>query len=222
MEHKENGFVEQHDPKVDPAEETAPLLNGDGMPDVISFSRRFPRIIESDVQKAWLVAKSAFDYYGISCTLDLVNCLMTISKPRTRDSDIIFKAKDLLELLAMNIPVSRSIYIMEGRKFDIIENGSQRRGLCAKFGITSEQFRERRRLLLKGPALKALGKLTSSDIFVGDGIVVSLGDSYLGMKLVRRMVEDCILHKVTLASRIASITRTRTDMTSDNLEDLRL
>jgi hypothetical protein len=45
MEHKENGFVEQHDPKVDPAEETAPLLNGDGMPDVISFSRRFPRII---------------------------------------------------------------------------------------------------------------------------------------------------------------------------------
>lgn len=36
MEHKENGVVEQHDPKID---------HSDGMPDVISFSRRFPRII---------------------------------------------------------------------------------------------------------------------------------------------------------------------------------
>lgn len=41
------------------------------------------------------------------CNYVQVNCLMTISKPRTRDSDIIFKAKGLLELLAMNIPVSR-------------------------------------------------------------------------------------------------------------------
>ncbi|KAK9919586.1 hypothetical protein M0R45_028174 [Rubus argutus] len=155
--------------------------------EVITFSRRFHKRIETQLQNDWPMVKSTLKDYGIACELNLVKYSMTFSTTRTRDPDLIDKARDLLRLFSLAVPASQAITILNGRHWDIIKLGYQKDGLCSKFGIKREQFLERRKLLfhpsLKGDILVALGPIDS-------------------VKLIRVAVEECMIHKIPPASRV--------------------
>ncbi|CAL2269600.1 unnamed protein product [Prunus armeniaca] len=122
-----------------------PLLNEDGKPQGIAFSRHFPKCHE-----AWPKVKSALKEHGIICRLDviLINLdadtnqvfgYITIKTSKTTDPDIIVKAKQLVHLLSIRIPVNQAIRVLtlSDMHGDIIQLGDEEiSGLCSKFGVT--------------------------------------------------------------------------------------
>ncbi|CAL2269562.1 unnamed protein product [Prunus armeniaca] len=131
------------------------------------------------------MVKSALEEYHISCRLNLVFGYMTIKTSRTTDPDI---------------PVHQAIRVLTDIQCDIIEIGLLGDGLRSKFGITRDQCSER-----------MLGGLTACNVFFREDNIAVMG-SPLGLKLIRRIVVDCIVHKVDPVSFQAG----------KNLEDLHL
>ncbi|KAK9919587.1 hypothetical protein M0R45_028175 [Rubus argutus] len=229
MEDNQNGVVDMlkmEDPKADHMEE-----NDNFGPDsldeedeidleVITFSRRFPKHIKTSLQKDWPIVESALQDYHISCSLNLVKCSMTFSTTRPTDQDIIDKARDLLHLLSVNVPAPQAIKAVNGSHWDIIEFGYQKDGVCSKFGISREQFLEQRKQL-SHPSLKEFGDLIWCDIFTWDDTFVAVG-SFKAVKVVRKIVEECIVHKVPIAARIKTAQTIKAQVQAQkNLDDLR-
>ncbi|CAL8166803.1 unnamed protein product [Prunus armeniaca] len=127
-----------------------PLLNEDGKPQGIAFSRHFPKCHATFLQEAWPKVKSALKEHGIICRLDviLINLdadtnqvfgYITIKTSKTTDPDIIVKAKQLVHLLSIRIPVNQAIRVLtlSDMHGDIIQLGDEEiSGLCSKFGVT--------------------------------------------------------------------------------------
>ncbi|CAL8166769.1 unnamed protein product [Prunus armeniaca] len=140
------------------------------------------------------MVKSALEEYHISCRLNLVFGYITIKTSRTTDPDI---------------PVHQAIRVLTDIQCDIIEIGLLGDGLRSKFGITRDQCSERVKLLMH--PLNILGGLTACNVFFREDNIAVMG-SPLGLKLIRRIVVDCIVHKVDPVSFQAG----------KNLEDLHL
>ncbi|VVA12967.1 PREDICTED: KRR1 [Prunus dulcis] len=79
-----------------------PPLNEDGKPEGITFSSYFPECYGTYLHEAWAMVKSALKEYDISCRLNLI-----CQQVRSTDPDIIVKAKQLVELLSIHIPVHK-------------------------------------------------------------------------------------------------------------------
>lgn len=181
------------DPSIDhwKLEKFDPSWNESGMLEVSSFSTLFPVYREKYLQEAWPLVKAALKEYGVACDLNLVEGLMTVSTTRkTKDPYIIMKARDLIKLLSRSVPAPQAIKILgDEMQCDIIKIGNLVRN--------KERFVKRRQHLV-GPnssTLKALEILTGCYILVQGNTVAAMG-SFKGLKMVRRIVEDCLENKM--------------------------
>lgn len=192
--------------------------------EMISFGRHLPRVkgITSALSNAMPMLRSCLESFGMSCEYVGLKRILRFSTTSKFDPDdphdVITKSRVLLQLLAMNIPPSRALPVLYGKRYDIIHIGPQKNGLCAIFAINPGQFHQRRKLLT-APALEELETLTSSEILVGEAIVVSLGDSVQALNTIRKAVEGCFVYNKPLQFIVTNI---KTTMTTKNLEALRL
>ncbi|KAM1354089.1 hypothetical protein ACFX2H_033490 [Malus domestica] len=183
-----------------------------------SFSRNFHKSIKKDLQEAWPMIKSALDQYNILCSLDLARGYMIIVVIMNTDPYIIIRARNLLHLLSIGVPASQALEVLNGKICDVIDVGFKRNGLCSKFGIKKDQYVERRHLL-RG-SLQAMADLTATQIFLLGEVVAAIGGSSLGLNIFRKIVEDCIVHKVPPAYHIKNF-KMRKQVMKD-LEAMRL
>ncbi|XP_068343055.1 KRR1 small subunit processome component-like [Pyrus communis] len=145
-----------------------------------SFSAHFPKDKEKYVQEAWPMVKSALEFYDISCSLDLVEGSMTISALRWHVSEVIFiQARIVLFLFSTSTVSAPEELFPELKAFLVGPNCSY---------------------------LKALQELTSCFVVVHDDVVFAKG-SFNGLRIVRMVVEDCFVYKVSAESLIARVTK---------------
>lgn len=150
-----------------------------------------------------------------------VKCSMTFSTTKTRDPDLIDKARDLLWLFSLAVPASQARKVLNRSHWDVIKLGYQRDGLCSKFGIQREQFLERRKLL-SHPSLKEIGDMLMCDFCLDGDIFVALGP-IKSVKLAREVVEGSIVSNIHPVSRLYITKTTEMQIQARKLlEDLRL
>ncbi|KAM1046968.1 hypothetical protein TB2_025921 [Malus domestica] len=133
---------------------------------------------------------------------------MTISALRWHVNEVIFiQARIVLFLFSTStVSAPEAIKYLGVRLFLIIKIGFQVGGLCSKYGIKRELFPELKAFLV-GPNcsyLKALQELTSCFVVVHDDVVFAKG-SFNGLRIVRMVVEDCFVYKVSSESLIARV-----------------
>lgn len=152
-----------------------------------SFATLFPSYREQYLREVWPQVTKALDTYGIACELNLVEGSMTVKTTRkTWDPYAIIKARDLIRLLSRSVPVQQALKIMQDDYVcDIIKIGKLLRN--------KDRFVKRRQRLIgpNGSTLKAIELLTQCYVCVQGNTVSAMG-SYNGLKMVRRIVLDCM------------------------------
>lgn len=161
--------------------------NPKGMLEDSSFSVLFPKYREQYLKSIWGLVKEALTPHGIVPKLDVIEGSMTVStSPKTFDPFIIVKARDMIHLMARSVPFPQAVKILEDdMACDIIKIGNVVRNKA--------RFVKRRQRLLgpNGNTLKALELLTNCYCLVQGNTVCAMG-GYKDMKIVRRVVEDCM------------------------------
>ncbi|CAL2269619.1 unnamed protein product [Prunus armeniaca] len=91
---------------------------------------------------------------------------------------------------------------MNGMPCYLVYTGYIFNGLCKKFGIKPDKYESRKKLLTSLP-VQELEKMTCCNIYLcpKDHLVAVMGP-IPGMKLVRKIVEDCIVHNMPPAPRV--------------------
>jgi len=170
-------------------DEFKPEDNASGLPfaEESSFMTLFPKYREVYLKQVWPDVTKALDKFHIACTLDLVEGSMSVKTTRkTFDPAIILKARDLIKLLARSVPFPQAIKILQDDiACDVIKIGN--------FVTNKDRFVKRRQRLVgpNGNTLKALELLTQCYILVQGNTVSAMGP-YHGLKVTRRVVEDCM------------------------------
>ncbi len=161
--------------------------NPGGLVEESSFATLFPKYRERYLQEAWPAVTRALKEHGVRCELNLVEGSMTVSTTRkTYDPYIIIKARDLIKLLSRSVPAAQALKILDDDvNCDVVKIG----GLVRN----KEKFVKRRQRLMgpNGSTLKAIELVTGCYILVQGNTVACMGP-YKGLKIARRIVEDCL------------------------------
>ncbi|EJU06470.1 hypothetical protein DACRYDRAFT_45074 [Dacryopinax primogenitus] len=152
-----------------------------------SFATLFPKYREKYLREVWGVVTTSLEAHGIACMLDLIHGSMSVRTTRkTFDPYIIFKARDMIKLLARGVAVGQAVKILDDAvACDIIKIGNIVRN--------KERFVKRRQRIIgpDGSTLKAIELLTQCYVLV-QGNTVSVMGPYKSLKEVRRIVIDCM------------------------------
>lgn len=164
-----------------------------------SFALLFPKYREPYLRSVWGQITSTLDSHGLGCTLDLIAGKMSVHTTRkTWDPYIIFKARDLLKLLARGVSAPQAMKVLQdGIACDIVKISGIVRN--------KERFVKRRQRIVGpgGSTLKAIELLTDCYVLV-QGNTVSCMGSYKGLKEVRRIIIDC-MHNIHPIYRIKEL-----------------
>lgn len=154
-----------------------------------SFVTLFPKYREEYLKQIWPEATTALHKYHVECELNLVEGSMSVKTTRkTFDPAIILKARDMIKLMARSVPYQQAVKVLEDEVFCEVMKID---------GYTSnkDRFVKRRQRLIgpDGNTLKALELLTDCYILV-QGNTVSMMGPFKGLKVLRRVIEDCMLN----------------------------
>ncbi|XP_021817389.1 uncharacterized protein LOC110759611 isoform X2 [Prunus avium] len=207
-----------------------PSLYEDVMPDPTSFLSRCPKGFETDLRLVqWgqdpdildMVHKRMFEPplnedgkpEGITFSSYFPACYGTYLQEAWP------MVKSALEECDISCRLNLAIRVLSDIQWDIIKIGLLGGGLRSKSGITRDQCAERVKLLTR--PLNILGEMTACDVFFREDNIAVMG-SPLVLKLIRRIVVDCMVHKVDPVSRVNRISKFINFQVRKNLEDLHL
>ncbi|KAL7716161.1 KRR-R motif-containing protein 1 [Entamoeba marina] len=164
-----------------------PEDNPHGLLEESSFTQLFPKYREVYLREAWPAITKKLEEVFLKAEIDLVNGTMTVKTTRkTWDPFIIIKGRDMLKLLSRGVPLQKAQDILSDEKWcDVIKIGNMIRN--------KERFTKRRQRLVgpNGATQKAIEILTGCYILVQGKTVSVIGDTE-GIKMVRKIVEDCM------------------------------
>ena len=164
-----------------------------------SFAVLFPKYQEIYIRESWDMISRIINSYGLYSRLDLHSGLMEVANNKnTIDPFVIIKARDFLKLISRSVPIQQAAKIFDDDICCDIINISR------KFSNRKTFLKRRTRLIgNKGTTIKAIEIITRCYILV-QGNTVSCMGKHLGLKTVRKIVEDCmdnihpVLHIKTL------------------------
>ncbi|OII74262.1 Mis3 Dribble KH domain-containing protein [Cryptosporidium ubiquitum] len=167
-----------------------PEDNPHGLLEESSFAVLFPKYREKYLRDIWPDIRNTLKAHHIKCELDLVEGSITVrTTGKTWDPFIIIRARDMVKLLSRSVPFHQAVRIL-GEGEDDNNLGCD----IIKIGHRNKEKMIKRRQRLVGPngsTLKAIELLTNCYVLV-QGQTVSVIGSYKSLKLVRRIVEDCM------------------------------
>ncbi|VDD76083.1 unnamed protein product [Mesocestoides corti] len=178
-----------------------------------SFSTLFPQYREKYLREVWPAVVKILREHHIKAELDLGEATMAVhTTTKTFDPFIIFKARDMIRLLARSVPLDIAARVLEDDVFaDIIEIKLKNR----------ERFVKRRNRLIgdEGNTLKAIELSTNCYVMVQGKTVAAIGP-YDGLKKVRQVVNGCIydnIHPAYYIKRFVIIQKLMSDPNKKNL-----